>query len=871
LAAAAKGGNKKQKSLMGGAFGSVEADCRQPAQNTHKRRGSNRKAEYNQYNRFLLNTFRKATLVSGSCLAHVFSRTITHNAGGRRAMEYRNSPGPANIFGSTSCLTWILLQVLIALPVAAQTRVPLQPFAQQVRQVETSLAYLGQPLAQNDGDAINQAIGNANEAAAIERLEQILDKYTLAIVDINAESRVKVQPGPAKPELVEAGTRVFLVKVINKAGVTAKLEAESPNALPVFVRSDGSSEPAKKLSPADVRDRWMDGELYDKDPMSPQLSGLPLEYRILQIYSRDQGQRSASISFNVGQGTQDIGFRNEMVVVFTALPARPLRLWVRDENSAPSMAAFTIRDALGRLYPNPAKRLAPDLFFQPQVYRENGDTILVPAGSYTVTSTMGPEYHAQTKQVEVTATGPNEVSFAMQRWIDPAKYRWYSGDHHVHAAGCSHYQNPTEGVQPDDMARQIQGEKLNVGAVLTWGPCYYYQKQFFSGKDHPLSKPNRLMHYDLEVSGFPSSHAGHLVLLGLTNQDYPHCVRIEQWPTWDLPVLRWAKSQGALAGFAHSGWGLAVKSRELPNYEIPGFDSIGANEYIVDVTHPDAVDFISTMDTPYPWELNIWYHTLNVGFRTRISGETDFPCITDARVGQGRVYAKVDGPLSYSGWVEALRAGRSYVSDGRSHLMDFSVNNIEVGTNASEVRLTGRGTVHARVKVSAYLSPVASGTDSMLIDRGSYWRSPRLKADISTESIHGRPIDQTPYWHLERARIGDTREVPVELVVNGKPIARKNIVADGSVQDIAFDVPVERSSWMAVRILGSSHSNPIFILVDGKPIRASRQSAQWCFAAVDQCWTQKAPRISKAELADAQAAYDHAREVYTKLVAECPQ
>jgi hypothetical protein len=57
-----------------------------------------------------------------------------------------------------------------------------------------------------------------------------------------------------------------------------------------------------------------------------------------------------------------------------------------------------------------------------------------------------------------------------------------------------------------------------------------------------------------------------------------------------------------------------VKSREIPKSEIPGFDSIGANEYIVDVTHPGAVDFISTMDTPYPWELNIWYHTLNVAF-----------------------------------------------------------------------------------------------------------------------------------------------------------------------------------------------------------------------------------------------------------------
>ena len=84
--------------------------------------------------------------------------------------------------------------------------------------------------------------------------------------------------------------------------------------------------------------------------------------------------------------------------MFNALPAQALRLVVRDENGAPTMAAFTIRDSLGRLYPNPAKRLAPDLFFQPQVYRENGDTVLVPDGSYTVTASMGPEYQPQTKQ-----------------------------------------------------------------------------------------------------------------------------------------------------------------------------------------------------------------------------------------------------------------------------------------------------------------------------------------------------------------------------------------------------------------------------------------------------------------------------------------
>jgi len=727
----------------------------------------------------------------------------------------------------------------------AQAPAPLQPFAQQVRQIETALKYLGQPLSPAEQSQINAAIANPDEAAAVAGIERILDHYTLAVVDINPESRVKVAPGPAKPELVEAGTRIFLVKVRNQAGVTSRLMVESPNSGPVYIRSDSSPEPPVKLTAAEAEERWADISLYDKDPLAERLSGLGLEYRILEIYSRDRGQRSAKISFNVGQGTQDIGFRNDMVVLFNALPARELRLGVRDENSEPTFASFTLRDTLDRLYPNPSKRLAPDLFFQPQIYRGDGDAVRLPEAEYAVTCSLGPEYVAQTKKVAVGG-GASEVSFRMQRWIDPSKYGWYSGDHHVHAAGCAHYQNPTEGVRPEDMMRQILGEKLNVGCVLTWGPCYYYQKQFFSGKDHPLSKRDELMHYDLEVSGFPSSHAGHLVLLGLTEQDYPGTKRIEDWPTWDLPILRWGKAQGAVVGFAHSGWGLAVKSSDLPNYEMPGFDGIGANEYIVDVTYPDAVDFISTMDTPDLWELNIWYQTLNVGFRTRVSGETDFPCITDSRVGQGRVYAKVSGPLSYSAWLNAVRAGRSYVSEGKSHLMDFSINGTEVGTNSSQVRLDAPATVHATVKAAGYLDPVPN------------------------PSLQSLPYDHAPYWDIERARLGSTREAPVELVVNGKAVARKNIVADGKVNDLAFDASIERSSWVALRILGSSHTNPIFVIVGGKPVRASRQSAEWCLAAVNQCWTQKAPKISKAELADAEKAYDHAREVYRKLIEESP-
>ena len=107
--------------------------------------------------------------------------------------------------------------------------------------------------------------------------------------------------------------------------------------------------------------------------------------------------------------------------------------------------------------------------------------------------------------------------------------------------------------------------------------------------------------------------------------------------------------------------------------------------------------------------------------------------------------------------------------------------------------------------------------------------------------------------------------------MNGYPVAQQEMVADGTLRKLKFDVPILQSSWIAIRILPSSHTNPIFVLVDGKPIRASRQSAEWCLAAVNQCWTQKASKISTAELPEARKAYDHAREVYAQLIQECLQ
>jgi hypothetical protein len=745
--------------------------------------------------------------------------------------------------------------VFLALPCRAGDlpkvdEVEFQPLSAQVRRLTEALDLLGQPLPDSVQAKLRKAYEANDQALAVRSIQEALDPLCLVGVAINPESRVKAAQGPAPARLIQHGWRVFLVKVHNEAGVTAELRAESPNAAPLYKVSSGKPDPKPAIPPEEIPQRWMDLRMFNDRPLNKTLSGLNLEYRLVQIYSRDAGHREAKLRFNVGQGTQDLGFRSDVDILFTCEPAVNVTLDVLDDDGRPTMAAFIIRDAQGRVYPSQSRRLAPDFFFHPQIYRQSGESVLLPPGTYTVEYTRGPEYLVQKRTITVPQGQTHRESFQLKRWIHLSKLGWYSGDHHVHAAGCAHYESPTEGVRPEDMMRHILGEDLDVGCVLSWGPCWYAQKAYFEGKLSPLSTTEHLMRYDVEVSGFPSSHCGHLCLLRLKEDDYPGTSRIEEWPSWDLPILKWGKSQGGVVGFSHSGWGLMTKDESLPTYEVPPFDGIGANEYIVDVVH-DAVDFISTVDTPAPWELNIWYHTLNCGFHCRVSGETDFPCIYGERVGLGRAYVKLaNHQLDYDRWADGLKAGRSYVTDGKSHLIDFQVDDVAVGESNSERKLDAPGTVVVTAKVAAYLDP---------------------RVTPAMADIRHRLMSEKPYWDLERARIGESRKVPVEVVVNGKAVAHQAVEADGQIRDIRFEVPIAKSSWVALRIYPSSHTNPVFVLVGGKPIRASKKSAEWCLKSVDQCWSQKEKAIRDEEKPEARKAFDVAREAYRKILEEAAE
>jgi hypothetical protein len=761
-----------------------------------------------------------------------------------------------------------------------------QPLLAQALRLEEALAFLGSRMAEADAERLKALADEAPGARTVEVVQEILDPYSLALVQINPEARVKVIPGPAQAALIQNGWRSFLVKVHNEAGSTAELQVTSPNSEPLLHRSTGAPEPKpeNEITPGEVANRFLEIDMYSRRPLKAELSGLELEYAVVQIYTRDAGKREAKIGFNIGQGTQDIGFRNEIDILFDCAPAVQVVFRVKDFDGEPTMASFVIEDAVDRdvspdyrqsmavnfpkgshlfesqsfsgVYPLPARRLAeideyPDLYFQPQIYRADGEHVWLPPGDYDVSYTRGPEYVPKSKSIHVPGDGVErtEETFELERWVHMKDLGWYSADHHVHGGGCSHYESPSAGVQPEAMFRQAFGEDLNVAMVLSWGPCWYFQKQFFEGGIHPMSTDETVMRYDVEVSGFPSSHAGHLCLLRLKEDDYPGTTKIEEWPSWTQPVLKWGQEQGGVVGYSHSGWGLEPEepTEDLPNYVMPKMDGIGANEYIVTVAN-GACDFISAGDTPLNWELNIWYHTLNCGFRATISGETDFPCIYDERVGMARSYAHFDdGKLDFDQFCQKIKEGGNYVSDGKSHIVDFAVNGTKAGEDDSEVNLTRAGKVTVTAKVSAYLP---------------------VEQDDVAKRLQEAKWSTAPYWHIERARIGESRKVPVELVVNSMPYARTEIEADGAFHELEFDHEIKHSSWVALRVLGSSHTNPVYILVDGQPIRASKKSAEWCRAAVDKCWQQKMPRIREEERAEAQAAYDSAREAYDRIIEE---
>jgi hypothetical protein len=183
-----------------------------------------------------------------------------------------------------------------ALPVVAD--VDFQDLSKQCRRLLDGMEALKGPLAPGKARALQALLkGGKDPETAAREIQKLLDPLCLVAVSINPESRVKAARGPGRAELVCNQENVVLVKIHNEAGVTHALKVSSP----------GGNSPGEG---------WLKPEVYAGPREAGGLSGQKVEYVLLRLSAREAGKREATLKFDVGQGTQDLGFRAEVPILF---------------------------------------------------------------------------------------------------------------------------------------------------------------------------------------------------------------------------------------------------------------------------------------------------------------------------------------------------------------------------------------------------------------------------------------------------------------------------------------------------------------------------------------------------------------------------
>ncbi|HQR07953.1 MAG TPA: acetylxylan esterase [Gemmatales bacterium] len=165
-----------------------------------------------------------------------------------------------------------------------------------------------EPLLQNLR-AMNHAFKEAGvkQPAGVEKalkekdadeMQKLLDPFVAAVVTINPESRVKVMRGPYPIKHQLGWPTPALVKVINEGGVTARIKVHATGDKSTSVHFYEDAVPGVVTN-----------------PLSNKLSGQSVEYQVMLIRSLATNQREITLTFDVGQATQDLGFRAELPVL----------------------------------------------------------------------------------------------------------------------------------------------------------------------------------------------------------------------------------------------------------------------------------------------------------------------------------------------------------------------------------------------------------------------------------------------------------------------------------------------------------------------------------------------------------------------------
>ena len=371
----------------------------------------------------------------------------------------------------------------------------------------------------------------------------------------------------------------------------------------------------------------------------------------------------------------------------------------------------------------------------------------------------GTEFTPWQQTIEVDASTDSTVDIQLERWADLPDRGWHPGNTHIHY--------DEKETDPDRrLAYDSRVEDLRMTAVSIlkrWDLDYATNKyppgvlNEFTDTHHHVQSGEETRHNHDPANPFQIGY-GHVMLLNIRNQVDPlsRGLIIDQFDP-DYPPLSYAcdlaNDQGGLVIWCHNGQGM----------EAPVAAALG-KVHAMNLFDP----FWS--DVEY---LN-WYHMLNTGIKLPVSTGSDwFVCSAN------RVYSQTSGGFEYESWLDGVRKGRTFITNGPALFM--TVSGHEPG-------------------------------DAVEVEKGT-----RVNVETSWNS----------HYAVDR----------VEIVMNGDVVARRDFPEGATSGTLEAELPVEADGWIGARLGSGSrdsftqpiwaHTSPVYVTGTGVQSEASARSATY--------------------------------------------
>ncbi len=406
-----------------------------------------------------------------------------------------------------------------------------------------------------------------------------------------------------------------------------------------------------------------------------------------------------------------------------------------------------------------ARRITTNHTDKDEFYSTGTSVLQLPPGKHRVTVRKGIEYLSQNLPVTIETGKSAALTVKLARWIKMADRGWYGADGHLHITRSSPDRNA-------GLSKWMQAEDLQFANLLQWGTA----KKFLNSIQYAYGPAGVFKDGDSFIAAgqeHPRTHIlGHTMIWGASSA-------IDLREQYLLYNRFWeeARRQGAITGYAHGG--LSAGAQNGLSLDLP----------------QKTIDFNEVLQNGRG-KYDVWYNVLNTGFRLTPVAGTDYPCI-DTFPGRERFYTQVTGPVTYRAWLDGVRDGRTFVTNGP--LLELKVADQGIG---GEVRLKKP-------------QPI---------------------------SIHARV-----FFDATRDDVKD-----LELVENGRVI--KTVARQGNAPEIRLDLKyrAQEAAWLAIRASGAklgeirparalAHSGAVYVTVQNAPSLAEHPRAR----ALARTWSTR--------------------------------